>query len=194
MASSKQPDQAANANLSSLGDAELVAACLSGDEQAWMILIDRYSPLIYTIPLRFGLPKVIADEVFQETCLILLEKLDTLREKDQISSWIMTVARRACIQRWRRKHIQTVTLQDTDPLPDMALEEELVRLEQQYLVHLALAKLPPRCQHLLKALFFTDPPLSYEEIATELSVSTGSIGPTRTRCLEKLKQEMGLLE
>jgi len=171
-------------------DSQLIDACINGDEGAWSTLINRYSRLIYTIPLRFGFPKAVADEVFQETCLILLESLDSLQEKDRVRSWLVTVCRRVCIQHMRQK-------KDLQSLDGMMvdgrfppLDSEIIQLEQQHLVHEALAKLPPRCKQLLKALFFEIPPASYEEIARRLDISTGSIGPTRIRCLQKLQQEL----
>lgn len=194
MVPSKLPDQAANVSPASLDDSDLITACLTGDEQAWLVLLERYSRLIYSIPLRFGLPKSVADEIFQETCLILLEKLNTLRDREHLSSWLITVTRRGCIQRWRRKDIETVELQETNQALETTLEEVLLRLERQHLVQRALTELSPRCQQLLKALFFADPPPSYEEIAGKLAISTGSIGPTRARCLEKLRQQIVLLE
>lgn len=172
-------------------DAALIEACLAGDERAWEILIGRYARLIYTIPLRFGLPKTVADEIFQEVCLILLERLDTLRDRERLGSWLMTVTRRTCIARWRGKsatiqHVELTeeTYRDVGVAPeDLVIEQE----EQQFLLE-ALKNLSPRCRRLIEILFFHDPPLSYEEIAQELGLPLGSIGPTRKRCLEKLRR------
>ena len=171
-------------------DSQLIEACLAGEEAAWAVLLQRYSRLIYTIPLRFGFSKMVADEIFQETCLILLEGLDSLQQKDRVRSWLVTVCRRVCIQHLRQKKemqsLDGVNLDGRFP----PIDSELIRLEQQHVVQEALAKLPLRCQELLKALFFDMPPAPYEEIAQMLGMPTGSIGPTRTRCLEKLEQEL----
>lgn len=174
-------------------DVDLIGACLEGNEQAWTILIERYGRLIYTIPLRFGLSKPVADEIFQETCLILLEKLDTLRDRQRIGSWLVTVTRRACIQRWRRKAADLVELPESHKAPD-DIENQVLRVEQQYLVQRALENLNPRCQHLLKWLFFDASSPSYDDIAEKLDIPKGSIGPTRSRCLDKLRQEIVKLE
>lgn len=176
-------------------DSQLIEACLAGNETAWAALIDRYSRLIYTIPLRFGFSKIIADEVFQETCLILLEGLATLQDRQRIRSWLMTVARRACLQRIRQPApIETDTLPETVQVVDSTIEEELLRLEQKHLVQQALANLSARDQQLLRALFFEEPRRPYEEIAQALGVSVGSIGPLRARCLQRLQQEIIKLE
>lgn len=186
-------DHVAQTDISAWDDVDLISACLEGDEQAWTALIERYSRLIYTIPLRFGLTKPVADEIFQETCLILLEKLDTLRDHQRIASWLVTVTRRACIQRWRRKAVQTVDLQESNKSSD-DIENEVLRVEQHYIVQRAMGNLKPRCQRLLKWLFFDVPSPSYDDIAEELNIPKGSIGPTRSRCLDKLRQEIVKLE
>jgi RNA polymerase sigma factor (sigma-70 family) len=176
-------------------DFQLIEACLSGEEAAWAALLARYGRLIYTIPLRFGFSKTVADEIFQETCLILLEGLNTLEDRQRLSSWLMTVTRRACIQRIRRP-----SSPDTEPLHDSfhavhpTVEEELQQLEQQYLVQEALKQLPERDQQLLHALFFEEPRRPYEEIARHLGISEGSIGPLRARSLKRLQQEIIRLE
>ena len=177
-------------NWENANDSQLIEACIVGEEQAWATLINRYSRLIYTIPLRFGFSKMIADEIFQETCLILLEKLDSLQETDRVRSWLVTVCKRVCIQHMRQnKDVQTIEGLDLDGrFPD--LDSELILLEQQHLVQEAMQRLPDRCQQLIQALFFEEPPASYDDIASRLNISKGSIGPTRSRCLEKLHQEL----
>lgn len=177
-------------------DADVIEACLAGDERAWKVLVERYSRLIYTVPLRFGLSKAVADEVFQETCLVLLEKLDTLRDRSRLSSWLLTVSRRACIKRFRRRdRVEKVGLiEGTHASREGTLEDDLLRLEERHLVGRAVERLPSRCRRLLKALFFAHPPRSYEEVAEELDMPVGSIGPTRARCLEKLRREFVRLQ
>lgn len=175
-------------------DATLVTACLKGDEQAWVTLLDRYNRLIYTIPLRFGFSKAMADEIHQETCLIMLEKLDTLQNRQQLRSWLMTVTRHACIKRWRKKNVEEVELASAEHIGQAdgqaTVEDSLARLEEQFLIQEAFAHLSPRCQQLLRGLFLTDPPLTYEEISEQLDISLGSIGPTRSRCLAKLRRQV----
>ncbi len=180
---------------SAIPDSELIAACLAGEEAAWTALLARYGRLIYTIPLRFGFSKSVADEIFQETCLILLEGLPGLEDRHRLNSWLMTVTRRACLQRIHRP-----ATPDSDPLPDTlyaaapTIEEQLQQLEQQYLVQTALSRLPERDQQLLRALFFEEPRRPYEEIARDLGIAEGSIGPLRARSLKRLEQEIRRLE
>lgn len=171
-----------------LDDEYLVTACLSGDEDAWVTLLARYSRLIYTVPLRFGFAQAIAEEIFQEVCLTLLEKLATLRDRRRFSSWLVTVTRRTCLQRLRyQKALHSLELGEEKALALHTPEAAILLLEQQEIVHRSLAKLDVRCQSLVRALFFEAVSPSYEEIAKALQLPQGSIGPTRARCLEKLR-------
>lgn len=177
-------------------DNVLIDACLQGEEQAWASLITRYSRLIYSIPIRFGFPQTIADEIFQETCLALLEGLHTLQNQDRLSSWLMTVSRRSCIRRMRqKKEVEMDEDWETAvPANDPPLESSLIQLEQDHLIHQALATMSPRCQELLTALFLTEPAPSYEEITEQFNIPIGSIGPYRSRCLKKLRLALVQLE
>ncbi len=176
-------------NWQKAADAVLIAACLQGEEQAWAALVGRYSRLIYSIPFRFGFPASIADEIFQETCLILLERLHTLHDHERLSAWLVTVSRRACIRRMRHK-AEVEMAEDWEtavPAADPPLEQTLIQSEQEDRIRQALESLSPHCQELLTALFFAEPSASYEEIARQLNIPLGSIGPYRSRCLKKLK-------
>ncbi len=176
-------------------DTALIDACLAGDEEAWRALVERYSRLIYTIPLRFGFSRPVADEVFQETCLVLLEKLDSVRNRERLSAWLVTVTRRACIQRWRqRRSVQEVGLLEADGPLDQELEDDIVRVERQHLLRRSLQRLGRRCKQLIDALFYETPRPSYEEIAERLEMPVGSIGPTRARCLDKLRRQLAQME
>ena len=178
------------ADLKNEKDSNLIEACLQGDEWAWATLIERYSRLIYTIPLRYGFPHAIADEIFQETCLILLEGLDTLQNRERLSSWLMTVTKRACIGRLRQKEEVALTEKVDTAVSSQIntpLDKNLIQIEQRHLVHRALEQMPERCQILLTALFLQEPAPSYDEIAEKLGISVGSIGPNRARCLQKLR-------
>ena len=146
--------------------------------------------------MRFGVPIGLADEIFQETCIILLEKLDTLREADRISSWLITTTRRLCIQHWRTNAKKTeIELDDALDVSDgTAIEDDLAALAQQNLVQEAMKRLSERDQALLRALYFEDPPWSYQEISERLGISLGSVGPLRARSLEKFQRELNYVD
>src|SRR5512140_2579974 len=82
-----------------LPDPELITACLDrNDHQAWETLVHRYQRLIYTIPLQVGLSEHEAAEVFQTVCVLLLENLAYLRQRDRLGGWLAVTTRRAA---WR---------------------------------------------------------------------------------------------
>jgi len=172
-----------------LDDEALIEACLIGDEAAWEQLLARYSNLIYSIPLRFRFGEAVAEEIFQEVCLIVLEKLDTLRDREYFKTWLVTIVRRACLQRIRSQGTQPEALLTEEAGPHAKTPEDtLLLMEQLDLVHCALATMDDRCQQLLWALFFEESAPSYQTLAQMLDLPVGSIGPTRARCLEKFRQ------
>ena len=177
-------------------DLQLVLDCRRGDQLAWEKLIQRYQRLIYTIPLRAGLDEDQAAEIFQDVFTTLFEKLNDIEEPERLQAWLVTTARR---KTWRfiskagRARVvdvsgsQTideieVVVRDETPLPD----EQLLMLEEQHRIRLAVSLLDARCRTLVEMLFYRSEPLSYQEIAAALEIPEGSVGPTRARCLGKL--------
>lgn len=181
-----------------LSDEDLVLACLEGDAAAWTTLVHRYGRLVYGIALRAGLPAEDSADVTQTVFLTTFRNLHLLERPASLRFWLSMIARREAWQAKRRSTnplhgaVQTgegkqdPEIAASEPLPD----EELVRLENLFMVHRALDRLDERCRRLLEMLFFRNPPLSYEDTARELGASAGSIGPTRARCFEKLRKEL----
>ena len=179
-------------------DETLVFACRRGDETAWETLIDRYQRLIYTIPRRSGLDADMAAEVFQRVCMTLLRKIDSIEQPSRVGAWLVTTARRETWRISRRARAGGVSLEqafagdedepvelpDDAPLPEDVLE----RIEAQHAVRSAVSELDERCRKLIVLLFYRDDMPSYAEIAEQLGTSEGSIGPTRARCLQKLRR------
>lgn len=176
-------------------DADLIDACLAGDASAWEQLLARYGRLIYSVALRLGLRESDAADCYQTVCVILLEKLGQLRDRTKLSSWLITTTtREARLVSMRRSRMVPLTSENGDedpiaqqpdggPLPD----EEAVLLEEQALVRDAVQHLPERCRTLLSALFYERPTPPYAEIGLRLGMPEPSIGPTRGRCLERLR-------
>lgn len=177
-------------------DAALIGACRRGDAAAWEMLVGRYQRLVYSVPRRAGLDEDAAAEVFQSVFAALVEHLDAIEQPDRIGAWLMTTARREAWRVGRRlagtrttatvgqgDDGMAVDIPDTDPLPD----EAAIQLEEQHTVRQAVAALDDRCRTLLTLLFYRAEPPPYAEIAAALGTSQGSIGPTRARCLEKLR-------
>ncbi|HWO02938.1 MAG TPA: sigma-70 family RNA polymerase sigma factor [Blastocatellia bacterium] len=185
-------------DLTQRDDRQLIAACLAGEHTAWEALIARYQRLVYSIPLKLRLSPEDAADIFQSVSLKLYEKLATLRDHDKISSWLITTASREC---WRlaarnRREAQPTgssSEEDSDPMADIPstaplADEERETLERAQTVRQAVASLPERCRDLLSMLFYQADEWSYAEIAQRMNMPVPSIGPTRARCLEKLKK------
>src|SRR4029077_17049767 len=114
-------------------DLRLVKECIAGNEEAWSLLIDKYKALIYSIPVKYGLPPHEAADVFQVTCMELLTRLPELREPRALPKWLMQVAHHQCY-RWKRQQSRVVS-RDADPqLPEPetpAIAETLVQQTQE---------------------------------------------------------------
>jgi RNA polymerase sigma factor (sigma-70 family) len=181
-------------------DEALVLACRGGDPNAWAALVDRYQRLIYAIARRAGLDEDQSADVFQRVFAILVEHLDRVENPALVGAWLATTARHEAWRFSRRERAARMSggdspSQASDLVDDgSSLDEILMRLEEQHKVRTAVAALDERCRTLLILLFYRSDPPSYAEIATTLGASEGSIGPTRARCLQKLRHlldEMG---
>ncbi len=174
-------------------DTRLVKECLAGNEEAWSALVEKYKRLIYSIPVKYGLPRQEAADVFQATCMELLARLPDLREPRALPKWLMQVAHHEC---YRAKRLQQrVISRDAEPgLPEPetpAIAETLVRqTEEEQNLREAMAALAPRCRHLIEMLFFEIPARPYNKVAEELGLAVGSIGFTRQQCIERLRRAL----
>ncbi len=171
-------------------DHALIGACRKGDDSAWDALIDRYRRLIYSIPVAYGFAPTDADEIFQRVAVKLFENLGRVRKVEALTSWLSVTTRREC-QAFRRGAGRWHSLEELDPRtisedpPDVA--EALHVLQAEHTLALAFERLDQTCRTLLAALYREDPTPSYQEIGRRLERSVGSLGPTRARCLKKLK-------
>lgn len=176
-------------------DERLVARCLKGEQEAWSALIDKYKNLIYSIPMRLGMYDDAAD-IFQAVCLDLLSDLPRLRKPRALPKWLMQTCYHKCLQ-YRRRNEKHVPLEDeageglpsevgATPVP----EDMVAQLEKEQVVRDVLAQLPPRCERMIRMLFFETPARPYEKIAAELGLATGSIGFIRGRCLARMRKQL----
>lgn len=175
-------------------DERLVSECLNGNEEAWSALIDKYKNLIYSIPIKLRMYEDAAD-IFQAVCVDLLSGLSQLREPRALPKWLMQASYHKCLQ-YRKKSDKHTPLKNEAgedlPLPsDQPLPERmLAELEKEQMVRDSIAQLTPRCERMVRLLFFEEPPRPYQEIARELNIATGSIGFIRGRCLQKLRKQL----
>ena len=184
--------------LSQRDDGWLVAACLSGGHAAWEALIIRYQRLIYSIPLKARLSQDDAADIFQSVCLKFYEKLPTIRDKDKISSWLITTTTRECWRMSARNRRERPAAGSTDedgedllkeiPASGPLIDEQREVIETQHQVRQGVDALPERCLDLISMLFYQKDELTYVDIARRMKMPVPSVGPTRARCLEKLKK------
>jgi RNA polymerase sigma factor (sigma-70 family) len=169
----------------------LATRARNGDQQAWGALVERYAPLIWSICRRYRLSDADAEDVGQSVWLHLMDHLTDLRDLAALPGWLATTTRRECSRVLRATcGPHTVGyMPDPDVLPDdraATADQELLKAERHAALRDALAALPPSGQQLI-AMLTADPPASYAEISATLGIPVGSIGPTRRRCLEKLR-------
>jgi RNA polymerase sigma factor (sigma-70 family) len=175
-------------------DQSLISACRNGDSSAWETLVQRYQRLVYSIPRRAGLDDDQTAEVFQRTWVALVENLERLQQPDRVGAWLATTARRESWRLQRRSRADASPLLVDDdgdigiPDPTILPDEQLIQIERRHQVRLAVVALDERCRKLLELLFYTAEPPAYSTIAQALGTSEGSIGPTRARCLQKLRR------
>ena len=179
-------------------DHELIRRCLDDDETAWGELVRRYANLVYALASRAGLSDDEVADAFQEVFTIVWRNLDLLEEREAFAGWISTIARREVwrVARRRARDREQASRMAADPgggaLPGgfpMA-DETLERAERAAMVQHAVEGLEERCRVLLTMLFWENPAPAYDDVAERLGMPLGSLGPTRGRCLEKLKARL----
>jgi RNA polymerase sigma factor (sigma-70 family) len=147
---------------------------------------------VWSICRRYQLGPADTDDVGQTVWLRLVTQLDQLRDPAALAGWIATTAGREC-GRIRRAALPLPAARwelDAGTIPDTGTEPADARLlaaERHAALRQAFSCLSPRCQQLL-ALLIEDPPVSYVQISARLGIPIGSIGPTRRRCLGKLRR------
>ncbi|MBB5960178.1 RNA polymerase sigma factor (sigma-70 family) [Saccharothrix tamanrassetensis] len=175
-------------------NAELLAAAARGDQAAWNELVARYGALLWSVARGFRLSTADCADVVQNTWLRLVENLDRVTEPERLAGWLATTARRECLQllrragRRRESDVPPPEVVDDTPPPD----EGLLVAERDRALWRAVDQLSDKCRQLIRTLM-TTPPLSYLEVAALLDMPVGSIGPSRSRCLEQLRKLAGEL-
>ena len=178
-------------------DRDLVKECLSGSQQAWAAIVEKYKGLVYSVPVRYRMAPQDAADVFQEVWLDLYSELPHLREPGALRGWLLTVAWHKCYQwkmRRRRQEKSSGEFEGEPTAESTSFLEWKQRLEQEQLLRDAIKGLPERCRVMVEMLFFQDPPVPYADVARQLGLAEGSIGFIRGRCLKKLRvtlEQMG---
>jgi RNA polymerase sigma factor (sigma-70 family) len=179
---------------------DLVRAAIRGDQASWDALVLRYSGLVWSVTRGYRLGPADAADVFQTSWLRLAEHLGRIDNPAQVGAWLATTARHEALRIARSAsrvipsdEATLVALGQVDDYsPERAaLDAEQERLDSDRAVRLwrAFGELPARCRELLRILIASPPP-SYAEVAAAVGMPVGSIGPTRARCLRRLRERL----
>lgn len=168
---------------------ELLQGAAAGDEQCWRALVDRYARLVWAVASGFNLDRAAVEDVSQTVWLRLAEHLGRIRHPERLPGWIQTTTRNEAL-RVARCHQR---IQPQESMAEVAVplstpvDEALLGAETLAEVLGAFASLDPETQEFLRLLCVV-PPLDYKTISGLTGRPIGSIGPTRQRCLEKLRK------
>lgn len=174
---------------------DLVNAARAGDKEAWEALVDRFLPLVTAVIAKHRLRGADADDVNQTVWLRVVERLDDLREPLALPGWLAAIARNESLRVIRLRGRDTPADPQWAPWerPDQGpeLDHDLIREERAIALREAMLELAPQRRELLR-LLMVDPPMSYDQISVMLGIPKGSIGPTRSRILDKLRTHRAL--
>jgi RNA polymerase sigma factor (sigma-70 family) len=167
---------------------DLVRRALAGEQAAWDQLVARLQRVAWRAIGGFDLSAEDRKDAFAGTFFRLYERLGTIREPAKLPGWVATTARNEVLALLRARRRDTPIDLDDQHLPPVEPEpaRHLLDLELHEALQRGLARLSSACQQLLH-LLTVDPPLSYAEVGTLLDLPHGSIGPTRQRCLDRLR-------
>jgi len=188
-----------------LAGGDVVSRCLDGEDAAWNELVAKYERLIYAVPRRMGLSSEDCADVFQTVCIALYTNLGRIRDTDRLPGWLVQTARREAwlTARKRRRAVQLGADVEGEPLPDSRpdeaplADEVCADLERAQILWESVESMSDQCRELLTELLREGPTPDYARVAAKLRVPRGSLGPTRGRCLEKLRrvlQRRGMTE
>jgi RNA polymerase sigma factor (sigma-70 family) len=170
--------------LASLTDAQLVARCRAGEEDAWNELVSRFSRYVYGIAVQaFRLQEHDAEDVFQDCFARVYENLDKLRDDSALRPWIGQLTRRLCIDRLRGGSREQPV--EEDEFLAVA-EDKMETLDEAMTVHEALGGLSGDCREILERFFAQDQ--SYKTIGEALDIPSGTIASRISRCLAKMRE------
>ena len=181
--------------------AALLARARDGDQSAWDTLVAQHTGLLWSVARAYRLDTATAGDAIQTTWLRLVEHLDKIQDPQRLGGWLATTVRRECLQVLRRNSRERIApsgdagLDAVDTVAE-PLDAQLLADERDAALWQAFRGIPDRCQRLLRVLMATPPP-SYEQVSAALDIPIGSIGPTRARCLARLRtllEPTGLLD
>lgn len=168
------------------------AAYRDGDVQRMDELVDVLTALLWHTARGQGLAAPAAQDVVQTAWLRLVENADRITEPRAVMGWLIVTVRRESWRVAKATKISGPGWEEPDPAqPDPGPDpgETAVLAADQKALWRHITSLPAKCQALLRVIAFSDPP-DYAAVAESLHMPVGSIGPTRGRCLAKLRRAL----
>lgn len=175
--------------------AATVRRAAAGDRVAWDVLVESFSSMVWAVTSGYRLGRADTAEVVQTTWLRLVENLDRIRQPEAVGAWLATTARREALRMLKLRGREIVTDDDSQLERDdghekfPSPENHVLDADRNRRLWAAFERLPEKCRALLRLLVVVEPP--YAEVAAALDMPIGSIGPTRARCLTRLRRLLG---
>ena len=165
-----------------------------GQPEGMSALVDATTTLLWHTARAQGLNPAQAEDVVQNTWLQLVQRADTISDPGGILKWLLTTTKReawATSKRSRREDVRDDLREDGSSTGDGSAvqtspEQLVVRSHEQGVLWKHFASLPSRCQELLRVIALAERP-DYAQVAEALGMPIGSIGPTRGRCVARLR-------
>jgi RNA polymerase sigma factor (sigma-70 family) len=174
--------------------ARLLERCKRGDETAWATIVDKFSNLVYSVPARMKLNAEDCADVFQATFLALNRGIDRIENAVALPKWLAVTASREALRLKRNSknyatsaEVEALDLEAVVENEEASAEAMMFQAVEAEAVRTAVAKLPAKCKELISALFL-EGDVPYSDVSERTGVPMGGIGPTRARCLDKLRQ------
>lgn len=177
--------------IQTLTDQQLIEKCHQGQPDAWQQILTRYERLVFSIPLNYGLSRADAADIAQLSFTTLVEHLDRLRPDSNLGGWLATVARRHTLHHLRKRKREFLgeneDVAESPFLLNISDGSATAHWERVDWLNQGLDLLDQRCRELLLLLYFSEEQPAYEDVAGQLGLRVGSIGPIRGRCLDRLR-------
>ncbi|MEO6998108.1 MAG: sigma-70 family RNA polymerase sigma factor [Terracoccus sp.] len=167
------------------------AAYVNGDRERLSELVDIVTPVLWNAARSQGAASGTCEDAIQTAFLQLVDRAGSINEPAAVLGWLVVVVKREV---WRigRGSRREIGVEEVPEPPAQQLDPEVQSIlsERQRVLWHHISNLSPRCQELIRVIAFADRP-DYAAIAVALGMPVGSIGPTRGRCLQKLRLTLG---
>ncbi|MEZ4647874.1 MAG: sigma-70 family RNA polymerase sigma factor [Candidatus Eisenbacteria bacterium] len=175
---------------------ETIARLARGDEGEWARFVRTQGRIINAAGHKVGLTADERDDLVQNTCVVCYHSIDSLRDPSRLGAWVYRIAYRQALEIVRKRPPNAPSedregrsILDLMPSGDLSEQAVLERNEQSEQLLQAVSEIGDRCRTLLELLYLEVEVPPYEEVSQRLSMPIGSIGPTRARCLDRLRRK-----